>query len=68
MSFRLLAGIMKINDQGQEGLKEVVGQSCCERRDRFAMTPGGSDKTSLSDALISHRRLQMEYREREKVV
>lgn len=60
MSFQLLAGIMKINEWGQEELRAVVGQGCCEHRDRFARTPGGSAKTSLSDALISHQRLQPE--------
>lgn len=65
MSFQLLAGIMKINERGQEELRAVVGQGCSELQDRFAVTPGGSDKTSLRDAVISHQRLQTEYRERE---
>lgn len=59
MSSQLLAGIMRINEQGQEELRAVAGQGCSEHPDRFAVTPGGSDKTSLSDAPISHQRLQM---------
>lgn len=60
MSFQLLAGIMKINERGQEELRAVAGQGCSEYRDGFAVTPGGSDKTSLIDAPISHQRLQTE--------
>ena len=60
MSFQLLAGIMKINEQGQEELREFVGQGCSGQPDRVTVTPGGSDKTSLSDAPISHQRLQAE--------
>lgn len=47
----------------------TVGQrraesSCSKHKDRFAVTPGGSDKTSLSDGPISHQRLQSEQRRR----
>ncbi len=66
MSFQLLAGIMKINEQGgQEELRAVAGQGC-DHRDRFAVTPGGSDKTSLDDAPISHQRLQAKKRESDR--
>lgn len=52
--------------RGLEGLRAVAGQDCSERRGSFlAVTPGGSDKTSVADALISHQRLQTEKRERE---
>ena len=37
---------------------------CSKHRDRFAVTPGGPDKTSLSDGPISHQRLQSEQRRR----
>lgn len=59
MSSQLSAGIMRINEQGQEELRAVAGQGCSEYQDHFTVTPGGSDKTSLSDAPISHRRLQV---------
>jgi len=61
MSFQLLAGIMEINERRPGGAEG----SCNEHWDRFAVTPGGSDKTSLSDAPISHQRLQSEQRRRE---
>lgn len=64
MSFQLLGSIMKINKQGQEELRAAAGQGCTEHRDRFTVTPGGSDKTSLSDAPISNQRLQAENRKR----
>lgn len=56
MSFHLLAGIMEINVQrGQEGLRAPAGQ---ERAGIvFALTPGGSDKTSVGDAAISRREI-----------
>lgn len=46
---------MSVGPEGAEG-------GCSEHWDRCAVTPGGSDKTSLSDALIRLRRLQSERR------
>lgn len=46
---------MSAGPEGAEG-------GCSEHWDRCAVTPGGSDKTSLSNALIRHRRLQSERR------
>lgn len=58
MSFQLLAGIMKINERGQEELRPVAGQGRSEHQDCSTVTPGGSDKTSLTDCPINHRRLK----------
>lgn len=41
--------------KGQEGLRAPAGQEPAGIV--FAVTPGGSDKTSVGDAAISHREI-----------
>ena len=51
---------------GQEEPGPAAGQGRSAHQDCFTVTPGGSDKTSLTDPLINHQRLKTEWREREE--